>query len=134
VEKHPEENRPEIIKKEKNKKKTYSVFNDDIFNSKIISEYIQYTKNNEATNFTDLFGEKKYDNNKNNSCFINLILNTYQEPFLKYEQRGGNIAFLTYKTLCDILEVENKDQDIGLTITQSHKFFDKYSLGLDIDL
>ena len=37
---------------------------------------------------------------------------------------------LTPKYLCQIMEVENKEQDLGLSIRASLKFFQKFHLGL----
>src|SRR5690606_20154554 len=41
-------------------------------------------------------------------------------------------AELTYDRLCEIIGVENKEQDIGLSIRNSLKFFEKFCLGLDV--
>ena len=37
---------------------------------------------------------------------------------------------LNNESLCDLLQIQNKNQDIGLSIRQSIKFFEKYHIGL----
>ena len=65
-----------------------------------------------------------YDDYKETSCFLNLIISTYRDQI-----KGKYYKQLTFENLCDILQVENLKQDIGLTVKQSVSFFKKYKVG-----
>ena len=68
---------------------------------------------------------------KANSCFFNIIISTYKEAieniYCKDERRYQD---LTTDRLCEILNIENKEQDLGLSIRASVKFFEKFHLNL----
>lgn len=106
----------------------------DLENSVIMSHYVDYELNDKAIKFGDLFKQSKLieENWKANSCYINIILETYKQPFEKLSSEGKNLPDLTYESLCKIFEIENKNQDIGLSITQSLKFFNQFRLGIDV--
>ena len=100
-------------------------------NKTIYNQYIDYDINKQASTFGDLFKLKMYStyqgNLKANSCFVNAIFEHYFDAFKrKYTKE------LTYDQLCDIIKIDNMEQDIGLTIRDSIKFFEKYSLGLTV--
>ena len=60
---------------------------------------------------------------------FNLIIATYKEAlenvYCKHERRYQD---LTPDRLCEILKIENKDQDLGLSIRTSLKFFKRFIL------
>ena len=102
------------------------VFHESLSNDKMFFKYIDYDSNDDSTTFKDLFKtDKKYDDYKINSCFLNLIISTYREKIT-----GRYYKSLTFESLCNILQVENLDQNIGITLKQSVSFFKKYKLGL----
>ena len=70
-------------------------------------------------------------NLKANSCYFNLIISTYKEA-IESVYINGDRAYkdLTPEILCKWLGVENKEQDLGLSIRASLKFFEKFHLGL----
>ena len=97
----------------------------------IYHKYIDYNKNKEAKTFNEIFQVpwKPYtiDNYKINSCFLNILVDTYKEPFTNTKRFKFNG---TFEEFCDILEVDMKNDNIGLTINKSLNFFKKYNLGL----
>ena len=110
---------------------------DDLDNSMIYNKYITYDINKQAQTFSEMFNIKynpyTIDNFKANSCFINLIVDTYHYEFEKRKSDGKRMySALTYESLCDLLQIQNKNQDIGLSIRQSIKFFEKYHIGLQV--
>ena len=123
-----------------NKTDPFELIDTDMYqaidNNAICFKHIDYTLNKEAKTFKDMFefaeANKSISSNlKANSCFFNLIIATYKEAFenvyCKYERRYQD---LTPDRLCEILKIENKDQDLGLSIRTSLKFFEKFHLGL----
>ena len=63
--------------------------------------------------------------------FFNLIIATYKEAFNKVLYNNEKCyKDLTPERLCGILNIENKEQDLGLSIRTSMKFFEKFHLGL----
>ena len=80
--------------------------------------------------FTDV-NKDISSNLKANSCFFNLIIATYKEAFNKVLYNNEKCyKDLTPERLCEILNIENKEQDLGLSIRTSMKFFEKFHLGL----
>ena len=77
------------------------------------------------------FKYKVNSKEKPNSCYFNLIYKIYA-PQLDQKRPDWThyYADFSYSSLCDLLGVENKDYDIGLSIKNSVKFFEKYHLGL----
>jgi hypothetical protein len=115
--------------------------NDDLFasseNKTIYSKDISYEINQQAQTFGNLFkiNLNKYtiDNYKANSCYVNLIVDTYKEAFEKRKSDGKRCyKELTYDSICQIMGLECKSQDLGLSIRQSLAFFEKFRLGLDV--
>ena len=83
--------------------------------------YINYNINEECETFKDLFKiDNKHNDYKENSCFLNLIISTYtyKENFQKKRLKP-----LTLPNLCEILNIENLEQNIGLTLKQSVAVF-----------
>lgn len=125
-----------IYKLRENKKvtsiniKTEKKYNENVLNS-IFNKYLYY----------DIKNNNEYDNNeylKNNykskSCLLSVIIDTYHNEFNKKKSDGkrrykNNI---TYEYLCNLLELELKDNTIGCTIEESLKFFHKFNLGLKV--
>src|SRR5690606_8683350 len=103
----------------------------------IYSKFVDYDLNDQAAKFSELFGINlnKYtiDNYKANSCFMNLIVDTWHEAFEKRKKDNKRMyTELTYESLCEIVGLTYKSQDIGMTFQESRKFFDKFSLGYDV--
>ena len=92
-------------------------------------KYIEYPLNKNAANFNELFQYEEMTskfqlNFKANSCYFNLIIYTIKEPFEKVLDHGKRrYKDLTVDSLCNILGVFNKEQDLGLSIRSSIKFF-----------
>lgn len=105
---------------------------------KICNHYINYDVNINATTFGDLFVERfntEYvmKNQKPESCFVNCIVDTFHDAFEKKKEDGKRrYKELTYDSLCDILDITERDQNIGLSVKESEPFFEKYKLGLDV--
>ena len=98
---------------------------------------ISYQINEQAKDFSELFGihldQYTIDNFKANSCYLNLIVNTWHDAFDKRRPNGQRkFAELTYDVICNIIGISNKNQDIGISIKESKKFFEKFRLGLDV--
>lgn len=98
---------------------------------------ITYKLNQAATTFSELFqidlNQYTQDNFKANSCYLNLIVDTWHDPFEKRKTDGKRMyAELTYESVCAIIGITNKAQDIGISIRESKKFFEKFRLGLDV--
>ena len=119
------------------------LFNRDNYNSflnnKVYSKYISNMINKDAKEFNELFVEKTIDyvkdNYKNNSCFINAIINNFKKAFdVKKPDGKRKFKELTYDNLLNILDIPNNREDnIGLSISRSvDKFFSKFKLGLDV--
>ena len=117
--------------------------NNTIMTDVVINKYIKYkinTKKEKLNILSDLFDvdaslcQYVQDNYKANSCFINEIINTYHDQFNKKRPDGTRYYkhALTYPYLCALLNIENKNQDLGLTVNESFKFFNHYGLGLDL--
>ncbi len=110
----------------------------DILNRTIYSRDISYKLNERAKNFFQLFdiGLNKYtlDNYKANSCYLNLLIDTYKDQFDKKKDKNGYRLYkeLTYESICETIGMELKNENMGLAIRQSLPFFEKYRLGLDV--
>ena len=93
--------------------------------------------NKNATQFKSLFQFEEAKKNitpnlKANSCYFNLILSTYKEAIENVYNSNEERLYrdLTAESFCQILGIENKEQDLGLSIRSSLKFFEKFHLGL----
>ena len=93
--------------------------------------------NKNATQAKNLFQFEEANKNitpnlKDNSCYFNLILSTYKEVIENVYNSNEERLYkdLTPESFCQILGIENKEQDFGLSIRSSLKFFEKFHLGL----
>jgi len=108
------------------------------YQMKIMSKYIDYDLNKQAEKFNDLFcldvvTDYVQDNYHANSCFANAIVDEYYMAFSKKKKNGKRYyAELTYDRFCHIIDLQNKKQNLGLSINNSLKFFKKFNLGLDV--
>ena len=60
------------------------VFHDTLSNEKMFLWYINYNINEECETFKDLFKiDNKYNDYKDNSCFLNIIISTNRDNFQK---------------------------------------------------
>ena len=107
-----------------------------IDNNAICFKHIDYTLNKKAETFKDLFQFAESNscvssNLKANSCYFNLIIATYKEAIERVTYKHEKCyEDLTPDSLCEYLYIENKEQDLGLSIHASLKFFEKFHLGL----
>ena len=64
-------------------------------------------------------------NFKANSCYFNWILSTYKEAIENVYTSNEERLYrdLTPESFCQILGIDNKEQDLGLLIRSSLKFF-----------
>ena len=107
-----------------------------INNKGICFKYIDYSINRYAKRFNELF-DFDIDTKQSsgmlhaNSCFINIIMTTYKNAIENVYNNGARqYRDLTLDYLCEILNIQKQDQDIGLSIRNSVKFFEKFKLGL----
>ena len=107
-----------------------------INNKGICFKYIDYSINSYAKRFNELF-DFDIDTKRSpcmlhaNSCFINIIMTTYKNAIEKVYNNGARqYRDLTLDYLCEILNIQKQEQDIGLSIRNSVKFFEKFKLGL----
>lgn len=104
----------------------------------IFSKFTKYEIDKQATEFGKLFKmeiKTEYQGNfRANSCFVNLLMEVYAPALNRAKKSNGVHKFkeLTFESLCEILQVEDMQQDIGLTVRDALKFFEKYRLGLDV--
>jgi len=103
----------------------------------IYQKNISYDLNKQAKNFGELFGihldQYTLDNFKANSCYLNLLVDTWHSQFEKRKSTGKRMySELTYESVCQTIGIENMNQDIGISLHESIKLFDKYHLGIDV--
>ena len=107
-----------------------------IDNNGICFKHIDYAVNKNAIGFTDIFKFQEAKKNiasniKANSCYFNLIIATYKAAIENVLTKGEKTyQDLTADRLCEILKIENKNQDLGLSIRSYVKFFENFHLGL----
>ena len=103
-------------------------------NNAVFFKYIDYDYNKNAKTFKELFNfsEESYKN----SCFIELIMKVYKKEIEKNinessrQKKDNDKKRLTVENLCELCGIKCKSQNIGLSVKQSVKFFEKYRLGL----
>ena len=122
------------VLKDKNAKiATHKPLHNDLFYDSnqraICDKYITYEHNRQAKEFGSMFkiNVKPYvlENYRANSCYPNLIVDTFYDA-INNSKKGDNkkrYKELTYDSLCEIIGIENKHQDLGLSIHNSLKFF-----------
>lgn len=114
------------------------IYMNDSQHTTIYSNFIQNEKNENATSMKDLFDVEKNqyikENFKPNSCVLTTIINKFYNNFDKKDSKGyRKTKEMNYKNLCDVLGIEYKEKgDMGITIRESLKFFEKYRYGLDV--
>ena len=101
-----------------------------------ISEFVIFTFNVHSKNLVRIFAYLTC----RQLCFSSI----YKDKIHKRRKKEEDIKRCSYKkkddfeltheNLCKSLGVEFKNQDIGITITQYRKFFEKYNIGLVVDL
>ena len=105
---------------EENINNVNDLLDEDLFMSKeeygVFSRYIKINKNTKSVN--------------DNSCFIKIIVNRFQDAFIKAHKHNSYKFDLTIETLCDLYGIEFKNENIGLSINKSLAFFKKFHLGL----
>jgi hypothetical protein len=111
----------------------------ELENSKYISPYIAYKINKDAKKFADLFdiqlSEYVQENKKTNSCFLNIIVNTYYDQIKSFKKSNGvnKYKLISYESVKELLNIDkNMNSDIGISIEESLPFFKKYKFGLDV--
>ena len=106
----------------------YQPLYNSIDNNVIYSKFINYVCDEQAATFGELFKKSEQSpyvisNNKANSCYINLIVDTYHEQFKKMVIKKKYSHELTYDYLCNMLNIVNTESDLGLSILESEVFF-----------
>ena len=120
--------------KNKNFRKEYKksdFFNDDSERG-YYHHLINYDINDKAKTFNELFKlpvvtDYCRDNYKTNSCFLNILVDTYHTSFKKCNNYKFNA---TYDDFCDLLGLDLKNDSIGVSINKSLIFFKKFHLKL----
>ncbi len=119
--------------------KEHRPLDEDLFNEKnefaVFNKNIYYNINKSAKNFNELFGvDVSIRSSHSNRCYVNLIVSTWQKYFerdrlLEPKYRKYNIT-LDAEYICDLCEINYTENDIGLSMKKSLKFFEKFKLGL----
>lgn len=116
-----------------NKKKNEELHN-SLIDKAIYHNNIFYEMNKEAKSFNELFKVPKCDymlkNEKSNSCFINILVDTYYPYFSNKKNKCTSDFDGTYEDFCLLLNLNFSEDNIGLSINKSKLFFDKFGLNL----
>lgn len=114
-------------------------YRDDAENKAIHSKYTKYIANLNANKLKDLinfqYNEYVQKNFRPKCCLLTAIVNKYYNKFNKVKSDGKRAyKELTYDYLCEILEVKNQPNNIGVSIkTVVEKFFKRFSFaGLSV--
>jgi len=101
----------------------------------IYSPYTNYTINPNAKLFQDVFDINYIDylkkNYRPNCCLLTCIINKFYDRF-NDKKADGTRRYkhnLTYDFLCKLLNIEDKEDNIGASINDVMPFFEKYKLG-----
>ena len=97
----------------------------------IFHNYINYSLDKKSKTFNEMFKidvcDYVQDNYKSNSCYVNILVDTFYKSF----QNSKHYTFdATYEDFCELLDLDMKVDNIGLTIHKSMDFFKKFNLGL----
>lgn len=120
--------------KNKNFKQEYK--KSDLFNEDSERGYyhplINYDINKDAKSFNELFKvpvttDYCKDNYRSNSCFLNILVDTYYESFKNCKNYKFNA---TYEDFAELLDIDLKNDNIGISINKSLIFFKKFKLKL----
>lgn len=104
----------------------------DGYNKGINTKYTHYMINlmtSDLKNIIQLnYNEYIQNNFRPNSCVLTAIINKYYDRFNKRKSNGKRCyKELSYDYLCEILELENKPDNIGCTIERAiEKFFKRF--------
>ena len=104
----------------------------DGYNKGINTKYTHYMINlmtSDLKNIIQLnYNEYIQNNFRPNSCVLTAIINKYYDRFNRKKSNGKrHYKELTYDYLCEILELENKPDNIGCTIERAiEKFFKRF--------
>jgi len=101
-------------------------------NKGINTKYTHYMINLMTSDFKNIiqlkYNEYIQNNFRPDSCVLTAIINKYYDRFNKRKSNGKRLyKELTYDYLCEILELENKPDNIGCTIERAiEKFFSRF--------
>lgn len=101
-------------------------------NKGINTKYTHYMINLMTSDFKNIiqlnYNEYIQKNFRPDSCVLTAIINKYYDRFNKKKSNGKRCyKELTYDYLCEILELENKPDNIGCTIERAiEKFFSRF--------
>jgi len=101
-------------------------------NKGINTKYTHYMINLMTSDFKNIiqlnYNEYIQNNFRPDSCVLTAIINKYYDRFNKKKSNGKRCyKELTYDYLCEILELENKPDNIGCTIERAiDKFFSRF--------
>ena len=110
-------------------------------NMRVYNEFINYTKNDSAATFGELFHEERspyvVENFRPASCFVNVIVDTWHDAIENMKRKkDGKRRYreLTYDSVCEILNIpeERRHRDMGLSVIDVMPFFETTRLGLDV--
>ena len=131
----------DVVEQHQDKKKKYKPLNNRLFShilsNAIYHKDVSFKLNRDAETFGDMFSHNYdgyiEDNFKANSCYLNAIVDRFHQAFERRNSDGSRkFKPLTYEMLCSVIGIQYKSQDIGITIHESDKFFEKFKLGLDV--
>ncbi len=129
-----------VVEQDKNAK-PFDIMEGRLFNETapkaIYNKDISYNLNEQATNFAEMFdivlNAYTIDNYKANSCYLNTIVDYWHESFEKIKSDGKRMfTELTFESVCAIVGLTYKNEDIGMALRESEKFYEKFRLGLDV--
>jgi hypothetical protein len=110
----------------------------DAVKNAIFNKYTLYSINKNAKDFEELIKVDYNDyinkNFRKNACFLTAIINKFYNRFNKIKSDGKRAyKELTYDRLCEVLGVENKPENIAVSIQNAvEKFFIPFKLCLDV--
>ena len=107
-----------------NKNKVTDLLDEDLFMSNI--------ENGVYNRYLNIDLDKRKRNINDNSCFVKLIIKRFQKAFVRASYNKSYKFDLTIETLCNLCEIEYKNENIGLSINKSLTFFKKFKLGLHV--
>ena len=109
----------------------YEPTQEEMYNSSLIrafnSKFTEYTFNPESKTFGGMFFDKLAHSKdaKSNSCYYNIIYSTYAPQINTKTKPDGKKYFkeLTHDRMCEMMQIENKYENLGLSIRKSIPFF-----------
>lgn len=123
----------DIKPKKKHNPKGTDLFASDIEGG-IYHKFINYDCNKNAKTFNEIFQipltDYVEDNYKANSCFLNILVDTYHNAFVKNKHLYKFQA--TYEDFCELLNINLQFDNIGISINKAKVFFETFKLKLCI--